>query len=261
MKHTAKALFISLFITLLQTPASSQTPAGGLVVDRGWDSPMQGGSATMKDLGTLLSPFAKAAPNVSPSADLKIYEGVTYLMPLEDAKKTLNLTQKVIAKSMVVCPGFPLHSLFSYGFDGVFEGHFNKLYLVADKADQVVAVELVAETPKRDLVNAPFEITNWHTYDFINTRTKATTTLWIDHKPYFQDRDRWLEYRPKYSSGQPKGEVDLLRIDSLLMDPEIQPGSSKSYRGTNWKPLKAMRLYLPHPMMELILHCISKGTR
>ena len=255
MKHTAKALFITAFITLLQTPGSSQS-VDGIVLDAGWATPMQGGSATMKDLGALLSPFAKAAVNLSPSPSLTIYEGVTYLMPLAEAKAKLNLNQKVVPKNVVGCPGFPVSSLYAYAFDGVFEGHFNKLYIVADKADQVVAVELVAETPKRDEVEAPFQATGWHTYDFINTRTKAMTTLWIDHKPYFQNRNGWQKYDSKYSSRQPNAEVGLLRIDSLLMDP-ASTSSNKGYKGPNWKPLKAMRLFLPKPMMELILQCIG----
>ena len=168
-----KYLFISLFIALFQTPGSSQTLAGGIVLDRGWASPLQGGSQTMKDLGELLSPFAKPEANLAPSPGLIIFQGVTYLMPYAEAKAALNLQQKVIAKDKVVCPGLPKDSFFSYAFDGNFEGHFNKLFLVVDKAEQVVAVQLVAEAPKKDQVKAPIHKTEWHTYNFANTKSKA----------------------------------------------------------------------------------------
>ena len=240
-------------------PAAPSQPAGGLVLDRNWATPMQGGSATMRDLGALLSPFAKAATDLAPSPGLTIFEGVTYLMPLAQAKAALNLRQQVVPKNVVACPGFPVSSLYAYCFDAAIDGHFNKLYLVTDKADQVVAVELLAESPKRDQVDAPNNATDWHTYDFINTRVKAITTLWIDHKPFFENKGRWEQYDPKYSSRQPSGETGLVRIDSLLLD----PASTKGYkgRGYNWKPLKAMRLYLPKPMMELILQCISGAIK
>ena len=213
----------------------------------------------MRDLGALLSPFAKAATDLAPSPGLTIFEGVTYLMPLAQAKAALNLRQQVVPKNVVACPGFPVSSLYAYCFDAAIDGHFNKLYLVTDKADQVVAVELLAESPKRDQVDAPNNATDWHTYDFINTRVKAITTLWIDHKPFFENKGRWEQYDPKYSSRQPSGETGLVRIDSLLLD----PASTKGYkgRGYNWKPLKAMRLYLPKPMMELILQCISGAIK
>ncbi len=258
-----KALISTLILTTTFLTASAQTvqPAGqqgGISLDRGWLTPLQGGSATMKDLGSLLSTFAKPNENTGPSPDIKIYEGVTYLMPLDEAKKTLNLTQKIVPKNMVNCPGFPKDSFFHYAFDGIFDGHFDKLFIVTDRGDQVVAIQLVSESPKSDQIDAPYKATDWHTYNFINYRTKATKRLWIDHKPYFEDKNGWQEYSATSTYRQPKEEVKVLRIDSLLMDPDM---SSSGSRGSKWKPLEAVRLYLPKPMMELILHCIRATAR
>lgn len=230
---------------------------GGLVLERGWDTPMQGGSATIKDLGAILSVFAKPAVDTQPQPALRLYNEVTYLMPLADARRSLGLNSQVISKNPVGCPGFPKGSFFHYAYDGVFEGHFNKLYLVTDKADQVIAVQLVAETPKRDQVDAPYKPTDWHTYNFINSRSKAVTRLWVDHKPFYQEKERWREYSPTLTSSQPKEDVVLLRIDSLLMDPIDRRG----YRDANWKALESVRLYIPKPIMGLILTCINKGNR
>jgi hypothetical protein len=47
---------IGFIPALAQTPA---TPQGTIALDRGWQTTIQGGSATMKDWGVLLSPFAQ----------------------------------------------------------------------------------------------------------------------------------------------------------------------------------------------------------
>lgn len=212
----------------------------------------------MEDLGALLSPFAQPSSDTSKAPSIKLFQGVTYLMPYVEAKEKLHLIQKVVPKNKVVCPGFPRDSFFHYSFSGSFEGHFNQLYIVVDKADQVVAIQLVTEAPKTDLVDAPYKETVWHAYNFVNSRTKASRRLWIDHKPFFQDKQGWREYSAKYTYGQPKEPVDVLRIDSLLMNPDLTNSGS---RGTNWKALEAVRLYLPKPMMELILFCVRSSNK
>lgn len=249
----------SLAIVVSTQAQTSVTTQAGIQLDKGWQTPFQGGSATLKDFGAILSPFAKPGVNMSPSPDLHIYGEVTYLMPFEAATKALGLVQKVVPKNKVNCPGFPKDSFFHYAFDGSFEGHFNKLYIVTDKSNQVVAIQLVSESPRADQVAAPFKSSEWHTYNFVNYRTKALKRLWIDHKPYFEEKGAWKEYRSNSSSYyQPKGEVGVLRIDSLLMDPDMTQSGN---RGGKWKPLEAVRLYLPHPMMELILQCVNAPSR
>jgi len=240
-------------------PIQPVTQPQGVVLDRLWLTPMQGGSATMKDLGALLSPFASAVVNTGPAPNLKIYRGITYLMPYLEAKKLLNLEQKVVPKNKVICPGFPRDSFFHYSFSGNYEGHYNQLYIVTDKADQVVAIQLVSESPKVDQVDAPSKPTDWHTYNFVNSRTKGTKRLWIDHKPWFEDKKGWHEYSATNVYRQPKGELEVLRIDTVLLDPATV--SSSGYRGNGWKPLEAVRLYLPKPMMELILQCVNSTRR
>jgi hypothetical protein len=228
------------------------------VLDRLWLTPIQGGSATIKDLGALLSPFASAVANTAAAPNLKIYRGVTYLMPYLEAKRLLNLEQKVVPKNKVICPGFPRDSFFHYSFSGNYEGHYNQLYIVTDKADQVVAIQLVSESPKVDQVESPSKPTDWHTYNFVNSRTKGTKRLWIDHKPWFEDKKGWHEYSATNAYRQPKGELELLRIDTVLLDPDL---TTYGNRGQNWKPLEAVRLYLPKPMMELILQCVRSTNR
>jgi hypothetical protein len=244
-------------------PAVTTSQSGGIMLDRGWESPMQGGSSKMEELGRLLSPFAKPAPTMNPFPTLEIYSGVTYLMPYEAAKKVLGLNQKVIPKNKMACPGFPKDSFSHYAFDGVFEGHFNKLYLVVDKADQVVAVQLVAESPNRDLVQSVYREPEWVTYNFVNVRSKASSTVWVDHEvrffePAFAGSNKWRELRADQTGFMPSSQVNLIRIDSLLMNPGKRGSTGRQH---DWKALEAVRLYLPKPMIELVLHCIQGAQR
>ena len=170
----------------------------------------------------------------------------------------LSLEQKVVPKNKVICPGFPRDSFFHYSFSGNYEGHYNLLYIVTDKADQVVAIQLVSESPKVDQVDAPSKPTDWHAYNFVNSRTKGTKRLWIDHKPMYEDKTGWHEYSATNAYRQPKGELEVLRIDTVLLDSDL---TTYGNRGQNWKPLEAVRLYLPKPMMEMILQCVNTSKR
>ncbi|MBS0174600.1 MAG: hypothetical protein JSR64_11235 [Nitrospira sp.] len=88
MHHACKVTLITLVLafrvheTLAQT---SSTPPGAIVLDRAWQSPMQGGSATMEDQGILLSQFAQPSNDTSQAPKTEIYQGVTHLMPYAEA--------------------------------------------------------------------------------------------------------------------------------------------------------------------------------
>lgn len=222
---------------------------------------MQGGSETLKDLGRLLARFAKAAPNISPEPTLTIFPGVTYLMPFEKARQALGLRGAVPSKTKVACPGFPKDSCFYVAFDGAFEGHYNRLYLVMDRADQVICIQLVDETPK----NAGSYITrdgDWRTYNFVNYRNKASPKLNIVHKVYYKtprtegwnliDREGWV------STDQNK--TRLYRIDSILVDADGDATRGRGYSSHSSKHLEEIRWYIPMPLAELILQCISRAA-
>ena len=123
------------------------TPAG-IVMQRGWDSSVQEGDLTVEELNDELSRFGRAALNTGPAPDLDIYRGVKYLIPLKQALKVLRITSQVSAKHMVICPGLPYRTLVAYSFNYLEETGFNEIYIVADKADQVVAIQLSAAQGK-----------------------------------------------------------------------------------------------------------------
>jgi hypothetical protein len=202
----------------------SQVPAPtGIVMQRDWDSPVQEGDLIVNELNSLLSSFGSASRNLGPSPELDIYRGVKYLMPLKKALKVLQISMEISSKQMVICPGFPHRTLVSYSFNYLEEKGFNEIHIVADKADQVVAIQLYAArawsvTDYRGL-DPKYRI-----YDFINSRAKALTTASVGHRT---------------KGGQ------IVELESKFLDP-----TANVFRFT--------RLFLPKPLVELILFRIEK---
>ncbi len=247
-------LIVILQLILLTQSVFSQSPApsqgqGTIVLSGNWQTPLQGGGTSAKELGMLLSAFYQPSVSLTASKDIIIFDKVHFLMPLEEAKKALGLPSNVTPKAGVAGGGFPRDSLFHHVFDGNFEGHFNKLYLITDKADQVVSVQLVAESPEKSWVRFPQE-SDWHVYNFINSRSKAITRLRIDHTIYYLRKgwDSWSSYSPERSDTRPEA-TPVIRIDSVLVDPGRR-GSS-----TDARYMEAVRWYVPRPLGELIMHC------
>lgn len=118
----------------------------------------------------------------------------------------------------------PYRTLLAYSFNYVEEQGFNEIHIVTDRADQVVAIQLYAaqgkDVPQRNLPkNRKFRV-----YDFINSRAKALTTAEVGHST---------------------GGGSVIKLDSDFRDP-----TGRVYRFT--------RLFLPKPMVELILFRIEK---
>ncbi len=225
-------ILLSLTIVIFNCGAASGQsspvpPPAGIVMQRGWDSPVQEGDLTVDELNQELSQFGRAALNTGPAPDLDIYSGVKYLMPLKQAIKVLRITSQVSAKHMVICPGLPYRTLVAYSFNYLEETGFNEIHIVADKADQVVAIQLYAargkDVPERNLQrNRKFRV-----YDFINSRSKALTTAEVAH-------------RTESTRGG-----NVIQLDSDFRDP-----TGNVYRLT--------RLFLPKPLVELTLFRIEK---
>jgi hypothetical protein len=223
--HILIALTIAIVASESAQGQVTPVPAPvGIVMQRDWDSPVQEGDLIVDELHNELSRFGRAARNLSPAPGLDIYRGVSYLMPLRQALKVLQITVHVSAKHMVICPGFPHRTLVAYSFSYLEEPGFNEIHLVADKADQVVAIQLYAAQGKdvsgRDLQKDR----KFRVYDFINSRARALTTAEVGHR----------------TQGQ-----GIIQLESDFRDP-----TGKVYRFT--------RLFLPKPLVELILFRIEK---
>jgi hypothetical protein len=218
---------------------------------------MQGGSATVNDLGRLFGSLAKPNVDLSAATEATLYEQITYLMPARQAIESLKLNVRVPSKVLIACPGLPRDSLYYYAIDGRFGGTYNRLYLMVDRADQVVSVELVDESPKLTGWH-PHEDQGWHTYDFVNARTKALNTmrveqhvaLWVTSK--FDESNDIYAFAPVISAKNANWKV--ARVDSALLSTD-RYGAVKSVK-------QNARWYVPRQIVELILICVQKsGTR
>jgi len=236
---------------VLPTP----TDEGTIVLANNWESPIPGSASATKDLGILLSPFFQSKPALTASKSTIICGQVHYLMPLEDAKKALNLPATLPAKVGIVTPGFPKDSLVSHGYEGVFEGRYNKLFLITDRANQVVSVQLVAENPEKEWMQLPTGDTGYRTYNFVTNRNTASDSLVVGHKVSYPNKAGWMLTNPRHDKIPTYQKQDTIRIDSTLH----KKGSSKLDKER--RGMEAVRWYVPRPLAEIIMHCIIIGAR
>jgi hypothetical protein len=220
-----------------------------MVLAANWSSPVQGGEMTRKDLATLFGGQGSASESAEGDPSIVLFGEVNFLAPLAVAKKRLQLEGASAFVSKVTCPGLPIGSLTATMFSGVFAGGYNRLYLVTDNAEQVVSILLVDENPRQ---RSP-EVTDtmgYHTYNFINGRSKGNNELVIKHQVA--------------TEGAPRGVVV---VESTLVDPTDGNPPSKgpaSNRTTTaartpktGKLMERSRWYVPGPVVNLILRCVG----
>jgi len=227
------------------TGSLATTPANGkkLVLAKDWNTPMQGGSATMDDLARLFGSHEKPGTNLDGDDSIKVYEGISYLTPIRSVFDQLKISDKLASRVLVACPGLPRGSFYYYSVDGHFEGEYEHMYLVVDRADQLVSVQLVSDKSQpatSDATSRKDAQPDWYAYNFINTRAKAMNTL-----------------RIKHSVNTHEGP-NVFRVDSLLLQPEATPGYTF---GSFMRVKERVRWYVPRPIVQLILECVQKSAK
>lgn len=219
--------------------APSTTPGTQLQVSLqpGYDSRMQGGDISMRELQLLLSSHCSEGVDLS-GAGTKIYNGITYLMDSEQAATNLGLAHSVSSRVPVGAPGFPKNSLYYIGYDGAFEGRFNRLYLVTDIANKVVAIQLVDEHPKgRWKSAAALAAATWSTYNFINARMRASDTARVQ--------------------AVSKRQGNIVVIDTQVFQRvRTRVGRTNVDR---YEEQENAKLLIPTPFARIILHCAQVG--
>jgi hypothetical protein len=203
----------------------------------GYDSRMQGGDISMRELQLLLSSHCSEGVDLS-GAGTKIYNGVTYLMDSEQAATVLGLAHSVPSRVPVAAPGFPKNSTYYIGYDGAFEGHFNRLYLMTDTANKVVAIQLVDEHPKgRWKSAAALAAATWSTYNFINARMRASDTARVQ--------------------AVSKRQGNIIVIDTQVYQRvRMRVGRTNVDR---YEEQENAKLFIPIPFARIILHCAQIG--
>jgi hypothetical protein len=197
---------------------------------------MQGGDVTMRELQLLLSSHCTEAVDLN-GAGTKIYNDVNYLMDAEGAATTLGLGHAIPSRVLVATPGFPRNSTYYIGYDGAFEGRFNRLYLVTDIANKLVALQLVDEHPDTSSGTAGSSGRTWNTYNFLNARLRASDAMHV-HAASKRDGDTIvIETSMSQSVRQRKGRGSVNRYEEK----------------------EHTKLFLPVPFARIILHCIQAG--
>jgi hypothetical protein len=203
----------------------------------GYDSRMQGGDISMRELQLLLSSYCSEGIDLS-GAGTKIYSGVTYLMDSEQAATVLGLAHSVPSRVPVATPGFPKNSIYYIGYDGAFEGHFNRLCLVTDTANKVVAIQLVDEHPKgRWKSAAALAGATWSTYNFINARMRASDTVRVQ--------------------AVSKRQGNIIVIDTQMYQRVRTRVGRKNV--DRYEEQENAKLFIPTPFARIILHCAKIG--
>jgi len=171
-------------------------------------------------------------------AGTKIYNGITYLMDSEQAATNLGLAHSVPSRVLVAAPGFPKNSLYYIGYDGAFEGRFNRLYLVTDIANKVVAIQLVDEHPKgRWKSAAALAAATWSTYNFINARMRASDAARVQ--------------------AVSKRQGNIVVIDTQVFQRvRTRVGRTNVDR---YEEQENAKLLIPTPFARIILHCAQVG--
>ncbi len=175
----------------------------------------------MKELRSLLSGECTPAVDLS-GYDIDIYHGVRYLMEAGQAARILGVSGSIPSTAKVATPGFPRDGLSYIAYDGNFEKHYNRVYLVTDAGDKVVCIQFVDEHPTSGGGGANGD---WNTYNFVNTRLRASAAIGVRNES--------------------RREGDIIHIDTHAHQ-----------RGREFENTK---LLIPIPFARLILHCIDVG--
>ena len=202
----------------------------------GYDSRMQGGDMTMRELQLLLSPYCQEGVDLD-GAGTNIYNGITYLMDSGQAAAALGLGHAIPSRVSVATPGFPRNSTYYIGYDGAFEGRFNRLYLVTDIANRIIAVQLVDEHPNTSSGGGGSSGRSWNTYNFLNARLRASNTMRVHANSKREGNAILIETHMYESVRQRKGRGSITRYEEK----------------------EHAKLFIPIPFARIILHCARAG--
>jgi hypothetical protein len=169
-----------------------------------------GKSRVMKDLQSVLADYGKPENDAKPHPDALIYRGsaffpgggpvsIPYLMPRVKALALLVQRPGLASPRPALAPGFP-PGMINYEYDIRF-GVFNRLFVIVDQADQVVALQIKAENGNDPTI--PLEPT-WKqaampmgsTSDFIEPKTGLAAAHVLDLRAKEKRIVVDLEYPP-----------------------------------------------------------------
>jgi hypothetical protein len=201
--------------------AAPKAEPGGIVRGRigGALSQAQGGkSRVMEDLQSVLTPYGKPVEDTGPNPGAFVYKGqawygggprieIPYLMPRAKALALLVKRAGPASPRPAVAPGFP-PGMQVYEYDIQFDV-YNRMFVIVDQADQVVALQAKAETRNDPMIPGP----EWKaalmpknsTTDFVEPRTGGAAAHVLD----LRNRDKRIII-----------DLETARMETLLFLPE-----------------------------------------
>lgn len=211
-----------------KAPAATALPVGtgggGLLLGGNWNAPnglANGGPKRQRDeLRALLAGYVSPAADLTAHPANRIYPPISYLMPLREAQARGGVGGQLQSGGRTAVVGFP---------DGLTFASFTpqgqrryEVRMLKDRADQVVAVEFVATDhrllpPAPEILPPPTRTLTGHTYDFVPEGISAAGRSYLQNV--------WH------------------RSDYVLIATRGGP--------------KSADLYIPKPMVALILYCLD----
>ena len=200
----------------------------GIVLNDRIDAPLSIGSGgptqQIQDVRALLTPFGEPKDDEEPHPHLQIYPGIPYLAKQDAAEHVLVPDYTGLKSTNTVsCGGFP-PGLLSVSYDGHWLNAYDRLYIVTDRAGQVLTLEFTA--PRSFVPPGPWQIPlgRWHVYDFVNARVKNAPNT-VVHRIIRDERG-------------------FIAVTTTSTSPPFQTST--------W--------YIPKPFVNLMLYCASKSA-
>jgi hypothetical protein len=186
-----------------------------------------GHSHELEDVNALLRGYGAPRADVEPHPEAVIYPGIPYLTPWRVAEGILVPDRTQMRTSgKIACAGFP-DGLTWVAYSGKWSvlGHgYNRLYIVKDIVSQVVCIEFRHETQSWRQPDDWRQLDgNWRVLDYVNAEVK--------------------------------GQSDI-RISTQVLD-ERQSCHRIVVHTTNPKIGRSATLFLPQPLIDLMLHCVQ----
>lgn len=241
-------------------PAPSIACTAKLKLASNWQLRLARGNLALKDTARLLSRCG------TPQIDLEgkpitIWNKVTYLMPIQEAKKLLGLG--LSTRSALTCAAFAPNSFFCHAFSGSFDEGFNRVFILTDFADQVVGIQWQdnVSQDKRWFPYCDSYSQDWSQYNFVGDRRKGNPN-WFVGFYVCQGSKAILGYPPRTGTRDetmygPTGVNEgVVRIDSDLF----------SVTKDRWeitideKSRERNRLLLAQPIVDLMLYIVQKSN-
>jgi hypothetical protein len=208
-----------------RTGGPAFVPEKGIVLSPRWRSGARHSSSVTDFIRGLFKETGKAAMDLDPKVGVLLPSNIPYLSNIAQALKIA--PEKMPSRNPVDCPVFPADSFFYYKFDGAYEGGCSEMLVLTDIEDKVVGVQFGDDSPRGMRFEQGRHSAELNLFNIVEYKRKAS-------------RD-WKVASSVKSTNQ------LIRVELELVSPES---------GSEWKdrPREYSRLYLPQPMVNLMLY-------